>query len=145
VTSRAGWPTVAAMARKVPTDSKRIKTTAVPDRIGSTLALGAEARIVASLLRGYGADGAQAVVPGVTSNEERKLWMTARSRPGRAPMWVMDYVLAILDEIPERENRETRPNHRPRDPFVGRVKILADLLDIDIAEAARFVADEEGA
>jgi hypothetical protein len=110
------------------------RRTTVPDRDGSRLTLGDEAHLIAATLRSYGADPAQAVVPGVTTDAERVCRMKLRARPARGvPLWLLDYAAAILDQIPARKNQA---KHRPRDPLLDRVEVLAEA--VGVAEAARF-------
>ena len=96
--------------------------------------------MLAEFLRNVGADGARAVLPG-SSDKERKDWLESRSRfAKRVPMWMLDLVVALLEQIP---NREDRPQGRRREDATARVELLS--AGMPTAEAAKFVAEMEAA
>jgi hypothetical protein len=98
--------------KKAPKRQPKPRTTVVPDR--SPWQLGFEAKMLADFLRGVGADGTRAVPPG-SSDKERKEWLESRSRfAKRVPEWMLDYVVAILEQIPERP--PDRPSGQQPDP-----------------------------
>ena len=127
---------------KKPTPKKAAKrklkprTTAVADR--SSWPLGSEAKMLASFLRNVGADGARAVPPG-SSDEARKAWLAKQSRfVKRLPMWMLDYAVAVLEQIP---NREDRRHGRRREISTEEVERLSAFMPT--AEAAKLVAETE--
>jgi hypothetical protein len=119
---------------------KRPRVTEVPDR--SLVPLGREARWLADFLRGCGADGAQVPRPGIDPDEMRREWIKGRSLPARSvPMWWLDYVVAILEIIPERTDREPG---KQRDPGLDAMEWWRPFTNSD-AEAARLTARGEAA
>jgi hypothetical protein len=116
------------------------RTTLVPDRSTWPMPLGSEAAMLARFLRNVGADGARAVLPG-SSGKERKDWMESRSRfAKRLPMWMLDLAVAILEQIPIREDR---PQGRRREDATARVELLS--AGGNTTKAAKLVAELEAA
>jgi hypothetical protein len=94
--------------------------------------------MVADFLRGVGADGTRAVRPGISSDEERRVWLLSGSRPAkRVPMWMLDYAVAILEQIPDRPDQRGRG--RPRETATKLVELLRRG-DSSTAEVASLVA-----
>ena len=115
------------------------RTTVVPDRSAISMPLGVEAKMLANFLRDLGADGARAVLPGVSSDKERKDWLESQSRfAKRIPMWMLDLAVAILEQIP---NREDRRHGRRREIATEEVERLSAFMPT--AEAAKLVAETE--
>jgi hypothetical protein len=103
-------------------------TTAVRDRVAG-LPLGHEAQMLAELLRGCGAN------PELVPDHDVVAWMAARGRDAkRVPMWMLDLVVAILEQIPRRP----RKPGRAKQDAVKRVEVFAH--GMPIADAARMVA-----
>ena len=77
-----------------------------------------EAHLVADFLRAYGVDPAKAIADiKHAARSERQL---VRSRNVGLAMWVLDWVVAILEKIPRRSPRK---RGKPRQNAVKDVKI----------------------
>ena len=124
-------------ARKANKRAAEPKTTAVPDR--SNLTLGHEAQTLAMLLRNSGAESG--LVPtNMTDAAARQQWIDARRhRLSGVQAWIVDWALAVLEQIPERIDRG---QGRAPDPAARAVETLAQG-GITKAEAARMVALSE--
>jgi hypothetical protein len=103
--------------------------------------LGSEAKILAAFLRSAGGDGRRAALPGLTSDAERRDWMERGSRFAECPMWALDYAVAILEQIPDREDR---PRGRRREDTTAQVERLS-LDGSPVAKGAKIVAELEAA
>ena len=75
---------------------------------------------------------------GISSNKERKDWMESGSRSVKhVPVWMLDYAVAILEQVPDRPN----PRERGRPPMTATkmVELLKGEGQDSIAETASLV------
>jgi hypothetical protein len=110
-------------------------TTEVEDRVVG-MPLGREAKMLAALLRGYGAD--PKLVPDLRDVAARSNWTVERGGyPKRVPMWLLDLTVAVLDQIPQRSLRKVG---HPKQDAVKDVEFWVDVMRMPAAASGRLVA-----
>src|SRR5829696_9921056 len=129
-------------ARKTKTGRKRTrkppgpKTTPVPDR-SPGVPLGLEARSLANTLQVYLGHREEVPPAGLAWSD---WWQKRLGLEKKIPRELIAWALAILEQIPVREDR--RPGH-PADPLVQEASIYREVLGS--IEAARFVVRTKAA
>ena len=87
------------------------------------------------MLRGYGADPALVPRPGIDPDDKHQEWIAGRSRHVKLPMWNLDYLRAVLEQIPVRHDR---PRGRPPDAATEELGFWL-MGGGSVAETAKFV------